>query len=207
MNNKKVIIVGPAHPYRGGIANFNDCLAKEYVRQGCSVQVYSFTLQYPSFLFPGTTQYESGKAPKNFKIKTLINSVNPFNWVTVARRINKEQPDYVIIRYWLPFMAPCLGTICYLIKSKTKIIAITDNVIPHEKRFGDFILTKYFIGSCHAFITLSKSVLEDLSRFTKTNNKKFIAHPIYDTFGEIVKKEDAINKLNLSKENKYLLFL
>ena len=206
MNNKKVIIVGPAHPYRGGIANFNDCLAKEYARQGCDVQVFSFKLQYPEFFFPGKTQYEKSDPPNDILIKSIINSINPFNWISVAKKIIKEKPDFLIVRYWLPFMAPCLGTICYLIKSKTKIIAITDNVIPHEKRFGDFLLTKYFVGSCHAFITLSKSVLDDLSLFTKTKDKKFIAHPIYDTFGEIVKKEEAIKNLNLSKDNKYLLF-
>jgi len=197
VNNKKVIIVGPAHPYRGGIANFNDCLAKEYARQGCDVQVFSFKLQYPEFFFPGKTQYEKSDPPKDILIKSIINSINPFNWISVAKKIIKEKPDFLIVRYWLPFMAPCLGTICYLIKSKTKIIAITDNVIPHEKRFGDFLLTKYFVGSCHAFITLSKSVLDDLSRFTKTKDKKFIAHPIYDTFGEIVKKEEAIKILDI----------
>ena len=206
MNNKKVIIIGPAHPYRGGIANFNDCLATEYQKQGCNVQVFSFKLQYPSIFFPGKTQYEKSDPPRNIIIKSIINSINPFNWFAVAKKIIKENPDYVIVRYWLPFMAPCLGTICYLINSKIKVVAITDNVIPHEKRFGDFILTKYFVGSCHAFITLSRSVLEDLSRFTKTQNKKFIAHPIYDTFGDKVNKDEAIEKLNLSKDTKHLLF-
>ena len=144
MNQKKVIIIGPAFPFRGGIANFNNALAMAYYNKGDYVTLYSFTLQYPSFLFPGTTQYEDGQAPKDLKIKTLINSINPFNWITVARKINKENPDFVIIRYWLPFMAPCLGTIARLLNKQIKILAITDNVIPHERRIGDKILTKYF---------------------------------------------------------------
>ena len=206
MSSKKVIIIGPAHPYRGGIANFNNSLAKAFLNNGDDVEVFSFKLQYPSFLFPGKTQYEESDPPKNIKIKSLINSINPFNWLNVAYKINKRKPDFVIIRYWLPFMAPCLGTIARLINNKTKILAITDNIIPHEKRFGDFYLTKFFVSSCHAFLTLSASVLEELSQFTDSKNKKFVPHPIYDTFGEKINKSLAKKNLNLDINTKYLLF-
>ena len=185
MSAKKVIIIGPAHPYRGGIANFNNSLATAFYENGYDIRVFSFTLQYPSFLFPGKTQYENSDPPKNIQIKSLINSINPFNWFNVATKINKIKPDYVIIRYWLPFMAPCLGTIARLINKKTKILAITDNIIPHEKRFGDFYLTKFFVSSCNAYVTLSASVLDELSQFTNSDKKKFIPHPIYDTFGAV----------------------
>ena len=206
MSAKKVIIIGPAHPYRGGIANFNNSLAKAFLENGDDIQVFSFKLQYPSFLFPGKTQYETSEPPKDIVIKSLINSINPFNWFNVVREINNQKPDYVVIRYWLPFMALCLGTIARLIHSKTKILAITDNIIPHEKRFGDFYLTKYFISSCDAYLTLSASVLDDLLKFTKSKNKKFIPHPIYDTFGEKLSKEKAKENLDLNSEEKYLLF-
>ena len=206
MSKRKVIIIGPAFPFRGGIANFNNALAQEYYNRGDQVTLYSFTLQYPGFLFPGTTQYESGDAPKNLNIKTLINSVNPFNWINVARKINAEKPDYVIIRYWLPFMAPCLGTIARLLNKKIKILAITDNVIPHEKRIGDTLLTRYFVKSCDAFLSLSASVLDDLSKFTNTTYKKFIPHPIYNVFGDKIPKEKALENLGLNSEDKHLLF-
>ena len=206
MSNKKVIIIGPAFPFRGGIANFNNALAHEYYNRGDDVTLYSFTLQYPSFLFPGTTQYERGDAPKNLNIKTLINSINPFNWLSVACKINNEQPDYVIVRYWLPFMAPCLGTITRLLNKKIKIIAITDNVIPHEKRIGDTLFTRYFVKSCDAFLSLSESVLDDLSTFTDSTFKKFIPHPIYDVFGDTIPKEKAVENLGFSPKDKHLLF-
>ena len=206
MSNKKVIIIGPAFPFRGGIANFNNALAQEYYDRGDDVTLYSFKLQYPGFLFPGTTQYESGDAPKNLNIKTLINSVNPFNWINVARKINAEKPDYVVVRYWLPFMAPCLGTIARLLNKKIKILAITDNVIPHEKRIGDTLFTRYFVKSCDAFLTLSASVLDDLSKFTNTTFKKFIPHPIYNVFGDKIPKEKAIENLGLNPNDKHLLF-
>jgi D-inositol-3-phosphate glycosyltransferase len=206
LSKRKVIIIGPAFPFRGGIANFNNALAQEYHNRGDQVTLYSFTLQYPGFLFPGTTQYESGEAPKNLKIKTLINSVNPFNWINVARKINTENPDYVIIRYWLPFMAPCLGTIARLLNKKIKILAITDNVIPHEKRIGDTLFTRYFVKSCDAFLSLSASVLDDLSKFTNTTYKKFIPHPIYNVFGDKITKAKALENLGLNSEDKHLLF-
>jgi glycosyltransferase involved in cell wall biosynthesis len=206
LSKKKVIIIGPAFPFRGGIANFNNALAKAYHDRGDEVVLYSFTLQYPSFLFPGTTQYESGQPPKDLKIKTLINSVNPLNWIKVARKINRENPDYVIIRYWLPFMAPCLGTIARLLNKKIKILAITDNVMPHEKRIGDSVFTRYFVKSCTAFLSLSESVLNDLSKFTSTTYKKFIPHPIYDIFGDKISKKKAIENLGLNPTDKHLLF-
>ena len=206
MSAKKVIIIGPAHPYRGGIANFNNSLADAFFKNGDDIEILSFKLQYPSFLFPGKTQFESSDPPKNIKIKSIINSINPFNWFNVAREINRKNPDFVIIRYWLPFMGPCLGSIARLLNKKIKILAITDNIIPHEKRFGDFFLTKYFISSCDAFVTLSASVLEDLTQFTKSKNKKFIPHPIYDTFGEKIDKSVAKKNLELNINDKYLLF-
>ena len=171
MKTNKVIIIGPAFPFRGGIANFNNALAQTFYNRGTDVTLFSFTLQYPSFLFPGTTQYEEGEPSKDLKIRTIINSINPFNWLRVARKISKEKPDYVIIRYWLPFMAPCLGTIARLLSKKINILAITDNIIPHEKRIGDKMFTKYFVNSCDAFLALSSSVLDDLSQFTKTTAK------------------------------------
>ena len=206
MNKKKVIIIGPAFPLRGGIANFNNALASAYLNRGDDVTIYSFSLQYPNFLFPGTSQFESGDAPKNLKIKTIINSINPINWIRVARKINKENPHYVIIRYWLPFMAPCLGSIARLLKKRIQILAITDNINPHERRIGDVLLTRYFINSCKAFLTLSESVLEDLLDFTSTNNKMFMPHPIYDVFGDKINKDIAINNLGLNINDKHLLF-
>ncbi len=206
MIKRKIIIIGPAFPLRGGIANFNNALAEEFNKQGYNVKLYSFSLQYPSFLFPGKTQYEEGDPPDNLIIKTCINSINPINWIRVANEINHEKPDYIIMRYWLPFMSPCLGTISRLINSNIKVLAITDNIVPHEKRIGDKLFTNYFIKSCDAFVTLSLSVLEDLKIFTNSQNKIYMPHPIYDIFGDKVSKEEALLNLNLSPSDKHLLF-
>lgn len=203
----KVILVGPAFPFRGGIANFNEALCLALLKKGVDCSIISFSLQYPGFLFPGKSQIEGGFAPESFKIYDLINSINPFSWFRAAAFIRKQNPDFIIIRYWLPFMAPCLGTIARLLRRKTKIIAITDNIIPHEKRPGDKLLTGYFVNSCDAFMAMSKSVLQDLDLFTSNKNKYFSPHPIYDIFGEPVEKLTARAHLKLDQKARYILFL
>lgn len=205
---QKAIIVGPAFPLRGGIANFNEALCRAMNAEGIETKIISFSLQYPGFLFPGKTQFDKGKGPKDIHIETKINSINPLNWVSVTNRIKKEKPDFVVIRFWIPFMGPCLGTIAKKIKRGTniKVIAITDNVIPHEKRFGDRVFTKYFIKRCDGFIAMSQSVLNDLKEFTSTDKKSFLPHPIYDIFGEKLGKKEALAKLGLNENDKHLLF-
>jgi glycosyltransferase involved in cell wall biosynthesis len=204
----KAIIVGPAFPLRGGIANFNEALCRSMNEAAIETEIYSFSLQYPKFLFPGKTQFDNGFAPADLKITTCINSINPLNWFTVAAAIKKQQPDIVIIRYWLPFMGPCLGTIAKLLKKNKniKIIAITDNIIPHEKRIGDKLFTRYFVKQCSGFIAMSEAVLEDLKKFTDTDKKRFLPHPIYDIFGEKTSKNEARSQLKLSTDGRYLLF-
>src|SRR5258705_6060921 len=144
---QSVVIIGPAHPLRGGLASFNERLAREFIRQGDEVSIYTFSLQYPSLLFPGTSQYSSEPAPVDIKIKVRINSVNPFNWISVGNELKKTRPDLIVVRYWLPFMGPCLGTILRRAKKNhhTKIICIADNILPHEKRIADKQFTSYFL--------------------------------------------------------------
>ena len=207
VNNLKAIIVGPAFPLRGGIANFNEALCRGMNAEGIDTKIISFSLQYPGFLFPGKTQFDTGKGPQDIAIETKINSINPFNWLKVAGQIKKEKPDLVIFRYWLPFMGPCLGTIAKRIKKGTaiKVIAITDNVIPHEKRSGDRAFTSYFIRQCDGFIAMSQSVLNDLKEFT-SGKSSFLPHPIYDIFGEKLDKKEALSHLKLDPNDKHMLF-
>ena len=205
---KKVIIIGPGHPLRGGLATFNQRLAKEFLEMGYDCSIYSFSLQYPSFLFPGKTQYTNEPAPEGIKIFSVINSINPFNWLKIGRRLKKEKPDIIVVRFWLPFMGPALGTVLRKVKKNrhTKIICIADNVIPHEKRFGDKSFTKYFLKSCDAFITMSEKVMSDLKEFRNDKPVKLVQHPLYDNFGEIISKSEAREHLGLPQTEKIVLF-
>lgn len=203
-----IIIIGPAYPYRGGISAFNEQVAYEYQNQGHNVEIYTFSLQYPAFLFPGKTQYAEGPAPVGLKIYRKINSCNPLNWIKVGREICKKKPDLLISRFWLPFMAPCLGTIERIaLKNKhTKVVAILDNVVPHEKRIGDKLFANYFISSTQGFLAMSKTVLDDLAMFDTKKPRVFSPHPLYDHYGNSVPKAEAKQVLGLDKEVKYVLF-
>ncbi|MCR5065782.1 MAG: glycosyltransferase [Bacteroidales bacterium] len=204
----KIIIVGPAHPYRGGISAFGERLANEYKREGDDVEMYTFTLQYPSFLFPGKTQYSDSPAPEGLSITRRINSVNPFNWISVGREIAKKRPDLLITNFWLPFMAPCQGTIERIVRRNghTRVVALLHNIIPHEHRPGDRILSRYFVRSTQSFVAMSKAVLEDLNIFDKKKPRAFCPHPLYDHYGELIAKEEARHILGLDPNDRYVLF-
>ena len=203
-----VVIIGPAHPLRGGLASYDERLAKAFMDIGYDTTIYTFSYQYPAFLFPGTTQYSTEPPPENITIKVKINSVNPFNWLSVGNELKKLKPDIIVVRYWLPFMGPCLGTILKRVKKNryTKIISIADNIFPHEKRLGDKPFTKYFLKPIDGFITMSEKVLADLHQFANGKPAQFVPHPLYDNFGEKISKEEARKKLNINPDDTVLLF-
>ncbi len=206
-DTRSVIIIGPAYPLRGGLAKFNERLAMEFQAIGIETHIYSFSLQYPTFLFPGKTQYSTEPPPDNLSIQVCINSINPFNWIKIGNRIRKLKPDIVVVRYWIPFMGPCLGTILRIVKANkhTKVTCIADNIIPHEKRMGDTLFTKYFVSPISTFITMSEKVKSDLKKFT-TKTILQVNHPLYDTFGEKISQEVARKNLEINSNAFIFLF-
>ena len=205
---KSIVIIGPAYPLRGGgMSTFNERMALEFMNQNHETTIYTFSLQYPNFLFPGSSQYSTEPAPVNLNIKVCINSINPFNWLKVGSELKNLKPDIVIVRYWMPFMGPCLGAILRKIKKNkhTKIICIADNVIPHEQKIIDKPFTKYFIKPVDAFITMSEKVMNDLRLFTQKKATQ-VLHPLYDNFGDAVTKHDALSFLKINTNKKTILF-
>ena len=205
----KIVIVGTSHPYRGGIAAFTDRLATEFVREGVDIEVVTFKLQYPSFLFPGKTQYSDAKAPEGFPIARKVNSINPLNWRKIGKEIREKNPDIVIFTYWMSFFAPCFSKIAKVVKRNghTKCIGLIHNMIPHEKSILDKLFAPRFVQSMDGFVSLSKSVLDDIESLDKQNKPKcFVPHPLYDHFGEIMDKTEAIQHLGLDPNYHYFLF-
>ena len=205
---KKITILGSAYPFRGGLASYNERLCKEFNHLGHEAVIVTFKLQYPKLLFPGKTQYSSSPAPTNLEIRRAVNSINPLNWIKVGRQIKKSRPDILIIKYWLPFMSPCLSTIARITKKNkhTKVITIIDNIIPHEKRIGDIQFSKYFARSVDAFLTMSDAVDSDLNRFDRIKPRVQSPHPLFDNFGKSISKEEARNQLDIDNRGKYILF-
>ena len=214
----KIIILGTAHPYRGGLATFNERLAKQFVSEGHDVEVWTFTLQYPSFLFPGKTQYTNEPAPEGLIIHRKLNSCNPFNWLRVGRAVRKAAPDLLICCYWMSFFAPAYGLVSRIARrnGKTRCIALVHNMIPHEPSILDKLFAPYFVNSQNGFVALSDSVLKDIEKIEKTitdnqspitfTPKTFSPHPIYDHYGERMSKEAACKALDLPADKHYMLF-
>lgn len=204
-----IVILGPAYPFRGGgITTFNERLAQELQQQGHSVSILNFTVQYPGFLFPGKSQFTEEPAPAGLHIERRLHSMNPLNWIRTGNYLKGRKPDLVIVRYWLPLMGPAFGTVLRRVKKNrhTRIIAITDNVLPHEKRPGDTWFTRYFVKVCDAFICMSAKVLQDLQQFIGTQPALLVNHPLYDNFGPLVDQQEARKKLGLAADAKWLLF-
>lgn len=205
----KIIFVGTAHPYRGGLAAFNERLADQFRKEGHDVEIYTFTLQYPGFLFPGKTQFTDDPAPEGLKIQRRINSCNPLNWISVGREIRKKNADMVVFAYWMSFMAPCFGTIAREVKRNhhTKCIGLIHNMIPHEPNMLDKLFPGYFVKAMDGFTTLSQAVIADIEKFDhKGKPKSWAPHPIYDHYGELIDKAEARRALGLDENGRYVLF-
>ena len=206
----RIILLGTAWPYRGGLAVYNERLAHQFQSEGHEVEIYTFTLQYPGFLFPGKTQFSSEPAPADLNIVRRVNSCNPFNWISVGREICRKAPDLLIIKFWLPFMGPCFGTIAALARrnGRTRVVSILDNLIPHESRPGDRPFTWWFCRSVDGYVAMSQSVLGDVDRFKVNIGKPrvFSPHPLYDNFGEPVSREEGCRYLGLDPACRYFLF-
>ncbi|MDD3664166.1 MAG: glycosyltransferase [Bacteroidales bacterium] len=204
----KIIMIGSAFPLRGGLSNFNERMCEELINMGHDVTIYTFSLQYPSIFFPGKSQYSTEPYSGRVPIKVVINSVNPFNWLIVGNRLRREKADLIVIKFWIPFMAPCFGTILRIarLNKTTKAIAIIDNIIPHEKRPGDRILASFFAKSVDAFVAMSRKVMTDIQLFNTRKPILFNPHPIYDNFGTPVSRDKAVELLGLDKSFRYILF-
>ena len=206
----RVIILGTAYPYRGGLAAFNERLARQFQTEGHEVEILTFTMQYPDFLFPGKTQYSDAPAPKDMRIRRVMNSINPFSWIRTGRMIRSMHADLLIIKFWIPLMAPCLGTIARIARrGGTRVVSVLDNVIPHEPKPWDKPLIRYFIHSVDRFVAMSDSVRSDCSKFLDTKHPQPIAfcpHPLYDNFGEPLPKDEARQQLGIDPNAICLLF-
>ena len=203
----KLVIIGPAWPLRGGLSAFDEKLATQFTEKGIQTRIDTFSLQYPSFLFPGKSQFTTDPKPNNVNIDVCINSINPFNWIKIGLKLYREKPDLIIVRFWIPFLAPCLGTILKIAKKNkhTKVISIIDNMIPHEKRMGDRLLTKYFVKTVDGFIAMSEKVKNDIKIFSH-KPVSISPHPIFNHFGDPITKKEARTHLGLPQEERIILF-
>ena len=203
----KITILGPAHPYRGGLASIMEIMARTFQRRGDEVDIKTFTLQYPSLLFPGESQTVATPPPADLRICRCVNTMNPLNWVRVGRRIRRERPDFVLMKYWTPFMAPCFGTIARIARGNghTKVLCQIDNVEPHEHHLTDKPFNRYYLHSVDGFVYMSEQVHSELRAYSDAP-ALFSPHPLFENFGERVERTEACVRLGLDPANRYVLF-
>lgn len=199
-------VLSTAYPLRGGIAHYVALLV-DALRQRHAVRVSTFKRQYPAFLFPGTSQEEGGPEGATTPAPQIMDSVNPFNWIAVGLQLRREKPDLIIFKYWLPFFGPCFGTIAAIARTNghTRVLIVCDNVIPHERRPGDILFTRYLLRFSDHFIVQSKIVEKDLLSLAPRARYQLVAHPIYNSFGTPLKKDEARTQLGIT-ESRVLLF-
>lgn len=206
MNSKtKVLVLGPGHPYRGGISDTTESMARAFQRGGCEVTIATYTALYPEFLFPGKTQFTPDPKPADLRIERRIHTWNPLTWPGTINWMNGLEPDLVLTRFWIPFLGPSLGTLLRGIRKPALRIGIPDNIKPHETRMGDLALTRYFVQANDGFITLSKTVLEELREFTDKPARSEL-HPINDHLAPAISRQEARKRLGLDPDGRYLLF-
>lgn len=203
----RIAYLSTFHPFRGGIAQFNASLYRELEKRH-EIRAFTFTRQYPDFLFPGATQYVTpADAVDKIPATPLLDSINPVSYFKTASVLRQFQPDLLLMKFWMPFFAPSLGTVAgRLRRHGTKAVAILDNLIPHEQRPGDLFLIKYFLRRCDGFIAMSKTVEHDLLKFDAGARYLLKPHPLYDHFGPALPRQDAKAKLGLPAEKRIALF-
>lgn len=203
----KIVILGPAYPYRGGLASIMHTMAREYQQRGHEVKIYTFSVQYPSILFPGKTQYVDGPAPADLHIERVMNTVNPLNWISLGLRLKRERPDMVLMKYWTPFMAPCFGTIARIARTNgvTKVVCQIDNVEPHESHIIDKPCNHYYLRGVDGFVYMSEQVHRELQNYTSAP-AIFSPHPMFENFGTAIDRTEACRRIGVDTEQDYTLF-
>lgn len=203
----RIAFLSTFYPFRGGIAQFGGALFKALEKEGHEVQAYTFTRQYPDFLFPGKSQYVDNDDTKEaIPSIEILDSINPFSYWKTAQAIKKFKPDVLITQFWMSFFGPSCGKVANLVGKDCKVVGILHNVIPHEGRFFDKPFTKYFLNQHDAFVTMSEAVEKDLRKYNPKTPSYLRAHPLYNHFGEIKNSKESKVSLGINQDLKTILF-
>ena len=202
----KIAILSCFYPFRGGISQFNACLYKELVKQH-DVKAFNFSRQYPELLFPGKTQYVTKEdTAEKIPSEAVLDTANPITYVRAAEKIREWGPDVLLVRYWMSWFGPSLGYVCRHLRKNCKVVGILDNVVPHEQRFFDTPLTKYFLSGLDGAVTLCGAVAQDLLELSWNKPHCIIEHPLYDHFGQKMDRDEACRRLGIPTDKRNILF-
>lgn len=206
----RIAVVGPVHPYRGGIAHFTEMTVQVLAERGHDVRPVSFARQYPELLFPGETQFEpDDDAPPVVQgAPRLLDPINPVSWLRTAWHLREIDPAAVVFQYWMPFFAPAYGLVARILRwGGIPSVAIVHNALPHERHFGDAWLSRFFLRACKGHVVMSDAVADNLRSLRRSDaGVRCIEHPVYDRFGDLVPRAEARAALGLPPDTPVLLF-
>ena len=189
----KVALVGPAYPHRGGIAQFLAILDQR-LREAHDVRFFSFTRQYPGFLFPGDTQFETDEPAIKAPATAILDSMGPVSWLATGRAIRAFGADVVIFKWWTPFFGPAFGTLARVARqpradgSRARVVLVCDNALPHERRIIDRPFTRYMFDVTDGWVVMSEAVGDELRALlppARDGDIRYVPHPVYQQFGEL----------------------
>jgi glycosyltransferase involved in cell wall biosynthesis len=202
----KISILSAFYPFRGGIAQFSANLYRALEKKH-EVKAHTFKRQYPSFLFPGKTQYTTEEdKPDKISATRLLDTINPWSYLRTSKAVNQNNPEIFITNYWMTFFALAMGSVTKRVKKDVKKITILHNLIPHEKRFFDTIANRFFLKSNDGYVVMSDVVLKDLLSMKPDANYLRIDHPVYDHFGDKLDQTEAQTKLGIDSSKRTILF-
>ena len=203
----KIAFLSTFYPYRGGIAQYNAALYRA-LEQNHQVRAFNFSLQFPSFLFPGSTQFV-GQADHADPVPSqrVLNSINPLTYINTSRQILLFKPDLLLLGYFTPFLAPAHGTVAWLLRrKKIPAVAIVNNVLPHERLPLDKQLIRFFMGQLSGAVVMGQAVQQELKDFAPDLKVLLHPHPVYRHFGKKIPQEQARRQLGIPPGKKVLLF-
>ena len=178
----RIALVGPVHPWRGGIAQYLGLLGEALMPQA-EVRGVTFTRQYPGLLFPGESQLDPSAPPPRFPVAALLDSIDPWSWRRTAAHLEAFAPGLVLLKWWIPFFAPAFASAVGPLRRRgTRVALVCDNLIPHERRPFDLAFTRWMLRNSDGYLVMSQSVERDLDTLKPGAPRRRVLHPLYAQF-------------------------
>lgn len=202
---KKIILIGPVYPYKGGISHYTGLMYRELARRH-DVEMISYKMQYPKILFHKEQRDYSNDSFKIENAKYMLHTANPFNIIRTASYIKRQSPDLVLIQWWHPYFAPCYFLLAHFM-GKQNVVFVCHNVFPHERFPLDRFLTRLALNNGSHFIVHAAEEAKELEKIKPDPDYVVTPHPTYNAFCfEKMSKEQARKKLDIASDEKILLF-
>ncbi len=204
---RRIALVGPLAPWRGGLAQYLAQLGEALVPYA-DVQGVTFTRQYPGLLFPGASQLDPAATRPSFPVAALLDTIDPLSWRRAAAHLVRLAPEAIILKWWMPFFGPAFaGAVGRARRHGSRVVLVCDNLVPHERRPLDTTFTRWMLRQSDGFLVMSDAVERDLDRLVPGAVRRRVAHPLYAQFDQgRWERASARARLGLAPDDEVVLF-